>query len=117
MIKVRRDYVSGRKRRQARIHRRVLGTSKRPRLSVFRSGKHIYAQLIDDEKEGTLVSASDLKIKKGTKMEKALSVGEELAKEALKKKIKKVVFDRSGFSYHGRVEVLAEGARKGGLEF
>lgn len=96
---------------------KIFGTAKRPRLSVFRSGKHIRAQLIDDEKAETLASASDLALKEGTKTEKALVVGEELAKKALKLKIKKVVFDRGGYKYHGRVKAVAEGARKGGLKF
>ena len=110
-------YSRGRARRQVRVRHRVWGTLKRPRLSVFRSGKYIYAQLINDEKSITLLSASDLKVKGGTKTEKARKAGEVLAASALKKKIKMVVFDRAGFRYHGRVKALAEGARKGGLEF
>lgn len=111
------QYPAGREKRRARVRGKVFGTKKRPRLSVFRSGKHIYAQLIDDEKGETLVSASDLGLREGVKMEKALAVGEELARRALKLKIKKVVFDRGGYSYHGRVKAVAEGARKGGLKF
>jgi large subunit ribosomal protein L18 len=110
-------YSSPRKRRRARIRGKVVGNAKRPRLSVFRSGKHIYAQLVDDEKATTLASSSDLALKKGSKIEQATAVGEELAKKALSLKIKSVVFDRGGYRYHGRVKAVADGARKGGLEF
>ena len=89
----------------------------RPRLAVFRSTQHIYAQIIDDASHKTLASASDLSIKTGTKREKALLVGEEVAKKAKTKKISKIVFDRGGYRYHGRIAAVAEGARKGGLEF
>lgn len=98
------------------IRQHLQGTSKRPRVSVFRSAQHIYAQIIDDSKHTTLVSESDMKLK-GTKSERARMVGTELAKKALKKNIKLVVFDRGGFLYHGRIEALAEGLREGGLEF
>lgn len=107
-------------RRQARhksIRKFLRGNSDCPRLSVFRSAQHIYAQLIDDQKGETIASSCDIAIKDGTKKEKAEKVGEDLAKLALSKKIKKIVFDRGGFRYHGRVESLAKGARKGGLEF
>lgn len=87
------------------------------RLSVFKSGQHIYAQVIDDVAGKTLAFSSDLKIKKGTKLEKAYQVGQNLAQMALKKKIKEVVFDRGRFLYHGRVAVVAKGAREGGLKF
>jgi|SRR3990170_4788925 len=95
------------------------GTSSRPRLSVFRSNNHIYAQLIDDSAGQTKVSASDL-VKAGkteAKISSASKVGESLALAAKRKKITKVVFDRSSYRYHGRVKALAEGARKGGLVF
>jgi large subunit ribosomal protein L18 len=105
------------KQRKARVRAKVTGTASRPRFSVFKSASHIYGQLIDDDKQKTLVASSDLKIKTGKKTEKAAKVGEDLAKKALAKKIKKVTFDRNGFIYHGRVKALAEGARKGGLEF
>ncbi len=98
------------------VRKHIIGSINKPRLSVFRSGAHIYAQIIDDSTKKTLVAASDLKLK-GTKTEKATLVGEALAKSALKKKINKVVFDRGGFLYHGRVAALAAGARKGGLRF
>lgn len=91
-------------------------SSDRPRLCVFRSGEHIYAQIIDDQSHKTILAESDAKMK-GTKTEKATAVGESLAKKAISKKIKKVTFDRGGFLYHGRVAALADGARKGGLEF
>lgn len=89
----------------------------RPRLSVFKSSRHIYGQIIDDAAGKTLCFASDIKITKSTKQEKAYNVGMELAKKALKKKITEVVFDRGGFVYHGRVAQLAKGAREGGLKF
>ena len=97
-------------RRKNKVRARIKRTGGRPRLSVFRSNKFIYAQIIDDTKGVTLVSAKDLR----TKSE---SVGEELAKKATSKKIKKVVFDKGGYKYHGAVKKLAEAARKGGLDF
>ena len=106
--------------RKRRVRSRITGIEKKPRLSVFRSNTHIYGQLIDDIKGVTLISCSDKDIKEKTKQTKtqlAEKVGEELAKKALVKKIKTVVFDRNGFRFHGRVKALAEGARKGGLEF
>lgn len=106
-----------RQRRHKGIRRVVVGTDKRPRLSVFRSAQHIYAQIVDDSTHKTLVAESDLKVKTGSKKERALSVGENIAKKAVAKKIKAVVFDRGGFRYHGRIAAVAEGARKGGLEF
>lgn len=104
--------------RKARVRSRIVGTEDRPRLSVYRSNVHIYGQIIDDIKNKTIVSSSDIAIKgKGTKTEKAEKVGEEIAKLAIAKKVKKVIFDRNGFMFHGRVKAVAEGARKGGLEF
>ena len=106
--------------RQAR-HARVSGTSDIPRLNVFRSNSNIFAQIIDDTKGVTLVSASsidkDLKLENGGNIEAATKVGELIAKRAKKAKIKKVVFDRGGYLYHGRVKALAEAARENGLEF
>ena len=87
------------------------------RLSVFRSSKHIYAQIIDDNFSKTLIAISDFKVSQGKKVEKAYNVGITLAKMALKKKITEVVFDRGRFLYHGRIEAVAKGARKGGLKF
>lgn len=107
-------------RRHKRVRARIFGTARCPRLSVFRSNKNIYVQLIDDENKKTLVSASDIKIKGRKKMDKtqvAKQIGLNLAKRALGKKINKIVFDRGGYKYHGRIKALAEGAREGGLTF
>ncbi|MBW2029948.1 MAG: 50S ribosomal protein L18 [Deltaproteobacteria bacterium] len=110
--------------RKKRVRKKVKGSPERPRLSVYKSARHIYAQIIDDETARTLVDASSLskdireKIKdRGRNREGAQIVGESIAKRALEKGIKKVVFDRNGFLYHGRVKVLAEAARGHGLEF
>ena len=100
-----------------RVRKNVVGIVNRPRVSIFKSNQHIYAQVIDDVNHITIVSESDLKIKTGTKTERATIVGENLAKKAIDKKVKTIVFDRGGFKYHGRVASLAEGLRKGGLEF
>lgn len=104
-------------RLKAKIRAKVLGTSSRPRLSVFKSGSHIYAQLIDDTKSSTIVSSSDLSLKKGTGVERAITVGQEIAKLSIAKNIKDVVFDRNGFKYTGRVKALADSARSSGLSF
>lgn len=106
-----------RKRRHARTRAKIHGTAKRPRLIVFRSINSTYAQLIDDDKGVTICAASDLKITKGTKMEKAKQVGLDIGKAATEKKIKECVFDRNGYKYHGRVKAIAEGAREAGLKF
>ena len=107
--------------RHKRIRKDISGTSERPRLNVFRSNANITAQIIDDEKGLTLVSAStrekELNIKNGGNVEAAKLIGAEIAKRAKKAKIEKVVFDRGGYLYHGRVEALAEAARENGLEF
>lgn len=107
--------------RHARVRSKVSGTKDIPRLNVFRSSKHITVQIIDDETGNTLVSASsmdkDLKIKNGGNVEAAKKVGESIAKKAKKAGITKVVFDRGGYLYHGRVKELAESARENGLEF
>jgi len=108
------------RRRAHRVRSRVHGTADRPRLSVFRSNKHIYAQIIDDDAGNTIAAASDLHgdVKAdGTKTDIARSVGEALAKQAKDAKIDQVVFDRGPYRYHGRVAALADGAREGGLEF
>ncbi len=94
-----------------------MGTSDRLRLAVFRSNQHIFAQIIDDKAGKTLTAASDLGVNSGSKKVKAYDVGKRLAVKALKLKIKKVVFDRGGFLYHGRVAEFGRGAREGGLEF
>jgi len=110
-------YKNKRDKRRVRIRGRIFGTNQRPRLSVFRSSKHIFAQLIDDAAGKTLAAASDRYLTEGVKTEKARLVGKDLAEKALKLKIKRVVFDRGGYKYHGRVRALAEGAREGGLDF
>lgn len=108
-----------RKTRHQRIRNKVLGTEKRPRLSVHKSNKFIYAQIINDAESKTLVAASDRKIKgQGkSKIERAFEVGKLIAKDAKEKKIASVVFDRGGNKYHGRIKALADGAREGGLVF
>jgi len=107
--------------RHARIRQKVSGTTEVPRLCVFRSSKNISVQIIDDEKGVTLVSASsmdkELNLANGGNIEAATEVGKLIAKKAKKQKINKVVFDRGGYLYHGRVKALAEAARAGGLEF
>ena len=103
--------------RHRRIRMRVTGTAERPRLSVYRSNASIYAQLIDDTTGLTLASAHDMEAKKGTKIEHARQVGEEIAAKATKAGIKTVVFDRGGFLYTGRIAALADAAREGGLLF
>lgn len=109
--------------RKERIRRKISGTSARPRLSVHRGNKHIYAQLIDDEKGQTLVFVSTLspeiksKIKVADTLPAAKAVGEMIAKKAIEKGIKKAVFDRSGYVYMGRIKALADAARAAGLEF
>jgi len=112
--------MKSKKRRKTQI----IGTAQRPRLVVYRSLKYIYGQIVDDSKEKTILTASNLskELKKDTskaksKIESSKKVGELIAKMALKKKIKRVVFDRNGYKYHGRVKAFAEGAREGGLDF
>jgi large subunit ribosomal protein L18 len=123
-MKIRNDKVYKRHRRHRRVRNKVVGTPERPRLCVFRSASHIYAQLIDDTAGNTLVSSSSLKLagvqpdeKMGKKMVTAREVGKLLAENARSKGISKVVFDRGGYLYHGRIAALADGARKNGLEF
>lgn len=104
--------------RKKRIRAKIFGTLERPRLSVFRTNQHIYAQIINDEKGETLIAVNSLQLKeKLTNKEKVKKVAEILAQKALEKGIKKVVFDRNGFSYKGRIKLLAEELRKEGLEF
>ena len=117
------DKNSERIKRHKRIRNKISGTPERPRLSVFRSSKHIYAQIIDDVNGGTLVAASTMEkpiaeaVKEMTKSEQAKYVGGELGRRALEKGVNTVVFDRSGYLYMGRLEALAEGAREAGLQF
>ncbi len=111
------------RRRKRRVRKKVYGTPERPRLSVFRSHKHIYAQLIDDTAGRTIASASSMdgtlrqRLPQGGNREAATAVGEAVAGKAAEAGVKQVVFDRNGYPYHGRVRELAEAARKGGLEF
>lgn len=106
-----------REMRHKRVRAKIKGTAERPRLSVFRSAKHLEVQLIDDAAGRTIFGRKDFKIKKSPKTERALEFGKVIAKEVLAKGYKKVVFDRGGFRYHGRIKNLAEALRKGGLEF
>lgn len=109
------------RRRHARVRRRVKGSSERPRLAIFRSNQHIYAQVIDDTEHKTLAAAStldkDAKVKAGGTKDAAAAVGKLIAERALKQKISQVVFDRGGKLYHGRVAALADAAREAGLKF
>lgn len=114
--------VKGQVKRSARIRFKISGTKDRPRLAVFRSNKHIYAQVIDDTLGKTLsfISEKELqtsKDKKLTKIEKANLAGQLLAKKTILSKVEKVVFDRNGYKFHGRVKALADGAKTGGLKF
>ncbi|WP_261134663.1 50S ribosomal protein L18 [Bacillus sp. Marseille-Q3570] len=115
------DKNAARKKRHARVRRTIFGTAERPRLNVFRSSKHIYAQLIDDENGVTLLSASTLDsevdVDNGGNVEAAKKVGEAIAKRAVEAGHKVVVFDRGGYIYHGRVKALADAAREAGLQF
>lgn len=113
-----------RKQRQSRVRKKISGTGERPRLAIFRSAKHIYAQVIDDETSTTIVSAgtTEKEIKESIKgytgnKEAASVVGKKVAERLLEKSITSVVFDRGGFLYHGRVQALAEAARESGLKF
>lgn len=111
-------YLIGKKRRKIRVRAGLLMAKKRLRLSVFRSNKYLYAQIIDDKAGQTKVSATTKELKeKATKLEKARSLGKIIAEKALKAGIKEVVFDRGSYKFHGRVKSLAEGAREGGLKF
>ncbi|WP_042353695.1 50S ribosomal protein L18 [Bacillus rubiinfantis] len=115
------DKNAVRRKRHARVRAKLSGTSTRPRLNVFRSNKHIYAQLIDDTKGVTLASASTLdkefNLESSSNIEAAKKVGELVAKRAVEKGISSVVFDRGGYLYHGRIQALADAARENGLQF
>jgi large subunit ribosomal protein L18 len=115
-IAIPRNNVERRARRHLRVRKRVNGTSERLRLVVFRSLKHIYAQLVDDSSNKTVAAVSDKDLT-GKKAERASAVGQRIAEKAKSAGVSKVVFDRAGYRYHGRVKALADGARKGGLEF
>ncbi|HVZ58226.1 MAG TPA: 50S ribosomal protein L18 [Patescibacteria group bacterium] len=103
--------------RQHRIRAKARDISPRPRLSVYRSNNYIYAQIIDDRAQKTIVGVHEAKDQSGTKTERARALGQQLAKLATEKKVKEVVFDKGSYAYHGRVKALAEGAREGGLLF
>lgn len=115
--------IKGRLARKRRVRRRISGTAARPRLTVYRSLKHVYAQLIDDEAGITLVSTSSMgrdmrdELTKCNDIDAAKQIGAALAKKALARDIKTVVFDRNGYAFHGKVKALAEAAREAGLEF
>ncbi|MDR7080466.1 large subunit ribosomal protein L18 [Neobacillus niacini] len=115
------DKNASRKKRHARVRSKLSGTAARPRLNVFRSNKHVYAQVIDDMSGVTLVSAStmekDLNLESTSNLEAAKLVGELVAKRAVEKGISAVVFDRGGYLYHGRIQALADAARENGLQF
>ena len=110
-----------RQRRHRRVRARIIGTKDRPRVSVFKSNKHIFIQFIDDEANKTVLSSKVISNKKskvkGTKTDKAVKIGEMIAEKANKAGIKEVVFDRGGFKYHGRIKAVAESLRKGGIKF
>ena len=103
-------------RRHVRVRQKIAGTPERPRLVVFRSLKHIYAQLVDDASQRTLLTVSDHKLE-GKKTARSVEVGKQVAARAKEAGFTKVVFDRAGYKYHGRVKAVADGAREGGLEF
>jgi large subunit ribosomal protein L18 len=115
--------ATGRRRRQERVRKKVLGTDARPRVSIYRSNRHIYAQVISDDKGLTLAAVSTLSgdlteaVKESKGVEAAKEVGRALAKICKEKNITRVVFDRNGFLFHGRIKAVADGAREGGLEF
>ncbi len=104
-------------RRHKSMRKYLTGIEGRPRLAVFRSSQHIYAQIIDDTKSVTIAAESDSKASAGTKTQKAYEVGKSIAQKAIKLGVSSVVFDRGGFLYHGRIKALADGAREGGLKF
>ena len=117
--KIKSEKVAARTRRKVSIRKKLEGTAERPRLSVFRSAKHIYVQAVDDTTQTVIASASDIEdeVSAGKKKDKAKAVGQALAKKLLAKNISLCVFDRNGFIYHGRVSAVADGAREGGLKF
>ena len=116
-IKIPKSRAEKRVRRHLRVRKAVQGTAARPRLVVYRSLKHITAQLVDDDAARTLATVTSTKVGEGKKSEKSLEVGKQIAVVAKEKGITKVVFDRGGYQYHGRVKAVADGAREGGLEF
>jgi large subunit ribosomal protein L18 len=118
MMRSKAERNSARLRRKRRVRKKVNGTAERPRLSVFRSNRHIYGQLVDDDSGRTIASASSLEeAVSGDKKEQATAVGKLIAERGKSAGVQQVVFDRNGFLYHGRIAAVAEGAREGGLEF
>ena len=119
MPKIRNPRTSSqrRQRRHLRVRKKVSGTGDRPRLVVYRSHKHIYAQLVDDTTGRTLMTVSDAAAGEGKKTARSMEVGKQLAARAKDAGVTQVVFDRAGYKYHGRVKAVADGAREGGLEF
>lgn len=115
------NYKSAKVKKQLRIRDKLFGTGERPRLSVFRSNNHVYAQIINDEAHKTIIGVSEKLLSMGknkmTKTEVAKMLGQKLAEEAKGKKVRTVIFDKGPYAYHGRVKALAEGAREGGLQF
>ncbi len=110
--------TKGRLKRRARLRKKITGTTRRPRLAVFRSHLHIYVQAIDDENHRTLYQSSSLNMKEKIKpVDRAKKIGHKIAKKLIEGQIKKVVFDRGGYIYHGRIKAVAEGAREAGLKF
>jgi large subunit ribosomal protein L18 len=117
VVGIPKTHAQRRHKRHLRVRNKVTGTAERPRLVVFRSLKHIYAQLVDDAARRTIATVSDLGIEQGKKGERAAEVGKLIAERAKSAGITRVVFDRAGYRYHGRIKAVADGARKGGLEF
>ena len=111
------DKKLNRSRRHRKVRAKISGTSSRPRIAVFKSNQYIYAQVVDDESGKTLLSVSDMEVKKGKKSEKALKIGEALAAQMKEKGLLEAVFDRGGFKFHGRVKSVADGLRSGGIKF
>ncbi len=111
------DRSLARLRRQKSVRKRVVGSTERPRVCVFRSAKHLFVQVIDDANAKTLASASTFGVKSGSKLEAAANVGKALAEACKSAGVESVVFDRNGFRYHGRVKAVADAAREGGLRF
>lgn len=109
--------LTSREKRKCRIRKKILGSLERPRLTVFKSNRYIYAQIIDDVTQKTLMAASSIKEAKGANKKSAAIVGESIATKALQSKIEKVVFDRNGYRYHGVIKEIADAARKAGLQF
>lgn len=116
-MKAQKNKLFHRQRRAHRVRTKIRGTTDRPRLSVFRSLKHLSAQIIDDRQQQTLASASDTEINGKKGLERAKQIGKLIAERAKKKKIAEVTFDRGAYAYHGQVKALADGAREGGLKF